>query len=502
MSEIEEHPSLSTLSLFLDAEGPFAADRFESVELRADLEAHVKGCDACRLAVERLLTISVAMKDLPDLRAPASLLAGVRERIVTESLAETKDLEPIPEHSSHATVSTPPRVQGSRRERIRFSIRRWSGVLAASVVIGATVGFWYYGEDWRAHAPAEREVAKAPSLEQPASAPMKSKSVDGELAASAPFHLEAPRASAVGESRPADSLGVMQSGPGVAFEEWRSLAFGRLGPGALTETLSADRDQGSPRGENPVGVRFRFLRDSAQVEAAPGTALYSLEYVAEVAREDVAPGDAASKSGDNQLFYLQAGGEAIASRVSESLFKNGELLDPFVIKPWEDAERKLEVGGFVAPAGEADRPPGPSAIEFELEEADYLVLVARLAVREQQRSEVRRTPPVEQEVVIKSNTTADTLTGVVEQPAGSPGKKTYLADKQETEAKSQSRGAASGGAAGVPEARDLNTDAARARGTIVSDTPTPDESITADSGARDQLAPGRRRLRILLPARP
>lgn len=487
MSELDEHPNLSTLSLFLDGEGPFAVDRFESAELRADVEAHAKSCESCRSMIERLLTISVAMKDLPDLPAPTSLLAGVRERIVAESLAETKDLEPIPEHSSHAAVSVP-RAQKSGRARSRLSTRRWSGLVAASVVIGVMVGFWFCGDAWRGTAPAEREVASAPKSEQPASAPMRDAERDLAAGRAASFHAGEPRGELGVEPISPEVQGISSvpladlSGHGMAADEWRPLAFGRPDLGAARESIVDDTDDESTSGDHPAGVTFRYLHDSARVEAAPGTALYFLQSV------DAFEQDA----GANLLVDRRPGGDAFASQVCESLFRNGERPDSFIIRPWEEMQAKFGAAGFTARAGVEERSPGLSAIDLELEESDYLVLVARLSAREKKLSESPRPPQVDA-------AKADAVTSDAVQPDGGPGKEESSAADGRIGANPKSRGAP-GGSAANSEALKLGKPAAEATKRVNGGIPTDrrDNEKSADIDTRDQPAPGRRRIRIFL----
>ena len=71
----ENHPDPATLSLYHDGEGP--------KEMLRSIEEHIGECADCQANLEQLRTLSTAVAELPPLKAPATILKGIRRELVS-----------------------------------------------------------------------------------------------------------------------------------------------------------------------------------------------------------------------------------------------------------------------------------------------------------------------------------------------------------------------------------------------------------------------------------
>ncbi|MEM7263881.1 MAG: hypothetical protein AAF488_17980 [Planctomycetota bacterium] len=134
-----ERPSISSLQLYLDGEGP----EF----LRQEVAVWVESCPETRADFERLQAISLGLRDLPELTAPE----GVKSRVLDRIRDRTRDVAPpSPEPTPIVKVEPLP-------------ASRWSGLLAASVLVGIIAGLWFTADQWREWLPnaAGPELAKS-----------------------------------------------------------------------------------------------------------------------------------------------------------------------------------------------------------------------------------------------------------------------------------------------------------------------------------------------------
>ena len=135
-----ERPSISSLQLYLDGEGP----EF----LRREVAEWVESCPETRADYERLQAISLGLRDLPEIAAPDAVKSRVLDRIRDR----TRDVDPPATEPAPAPTAVEP-----------LPPSRWSGLLAASVLVGILVGLWFTADQWREWLPnaSGPELAKS-----------------------------------------------------------------------------------------------------------------------------------------------------------------------------------------------------------------------------------------------------------------------------------------------------------------------------------------------------